>query len=264
MKKNFAREKLKRGEPAVGTWLVLPDVMATQLMARAGFDWLTVDLEHSPTNWETAAQMFGAIAGAGGVPLCRVPWNSVENIKRALDNGAWGVVVPLVNSRAEAEAVVAAARYQPVGRRTIGGQLHANNFDTDSATYYARANEELLVVVMIETAEAVARADEILSVPGIDAVFIGPNDLHNSLGLAPAFESDHPRFVDAVEHIHQTARRHGVASGIHVADAAMAARRRAQGFQFIAVSSEAGFMLGRAAEVIQQLGLGSSRAAVKY
>lgn len=264
MKKNIAREKLRRGEAAVGTWLNLPCVMSTQLMARVGFDWLTVELEHSPTGWETAAEMFGAIAGAGGVPLCRVPWNTGENIKRALDCGAWGVIVPLVNTRAEAEAVVAAARYKPAGRRTIGGQLHAANFETDSATYYARANEEILVAVMIEQVQAVENVDEILSVPGIDVAFIGPNDLHNSMGLKPAFESEDPRFNDALDRVLKASRRHGVAPGIHVQNAEAARRRREQGFQFIAVTSEAGLMLARAAETVKLLGIGEGRAVAKY
>lgn len=264
MKKNHAREKLKRGEAAIGTWLILPNVMSTQLMARAGFDWLTVELEHSPTNWETASQMFGAIAGAGGVPLCRVPWNTGENIKRALDTGAWGVVVPMVNSRAEAEAVVAAARYQPIGRRTIGGQLHAANFDTDAGTYYSRANDEILVVVMAEHIDAIEHADEILSVPGIDVVFIGPNDLHNSMGRAPAFDSDDRQFNEAIDHILKAARKHGVAPGIHVLNAEAARRRRDQGFQFIAITSEAGLMLAQAADAAKLLGLGTGRAVAKY
>ena len=264
MKKNHAREKLKRGEATVGTWLVLPNVMSTQLMARAGFDWLTVELEHSPTNWETASQMFGAIAGAGGVPLCRVPWNNGENIKRALDTGAYGVIVPMVNSRAEAEAVVMAARYQPLGRRTIGGQLHATNFDTDAATYYARANEEILVVVMAEHIQAIEHAEEILSVPGIDVIFIGPNDLHNSMGRAPAFESDDRRFNEGLEHILKVARRNGVTPGIHVLNAEAAKRRLEQGFKFIAIASEGGLMLAKAAETVKALSLGQVQAAAKY
>ena len=185
MKKNHVRAKLKQGQPSIGTWLTLPDVVAARLMARVGFDWLTVELEHTPVNWETAANSFAIIAASGVVPLARVPWNTVENIKRVLDNGAFGIVVPMVNSRVEAEAVVNAARYAPLGNRSIGGQLHAANFETDPATYYAKADEEILVVVMIEHVEAVEAADEILSVPGIDAVFIGPNDLLNSMGKPP-------------------------------------------------------------------------------
>lgn len=264
MKKNTAREILKRGEPAVGTWLTLPDVMSAQLMARVGFDWLTVELEHAPTNWETASKMYSVIAGAGGVPLCRVPWNTGENIKRALDTGAWGVIVPMVNSRAEAEAVVDAALYQPAGKRTIGGQLHAANFDTDPATYYARANDETLVVVMTEHVRAIERADEILSVPGVDVAFIGPNDLHNSMGRPPAFESDDKQFNEALEHILKTAAKYGVAPGIHVQNAEAARRRIEQGFKFVAVTSEAGMMLTKAAETAKFLGVGGGRSVAKY
>src|SRR5713226_7375635 len=205
MKTNHVRAKLKRGEPSVGTWLTLPDTMAARLMAQVGFDWLTVELEHSPTNFETAANSFAVIAATGPVPLARVPFNTVENIKRVLDTGAYGIVVPMVNSRAEAEAAVAAARYQPLGTRSIGGQLHAANYDTDPATYYTRANEEILVVLMAEHVKAIEALDEILSVPGIDVIFIGPNDLHHSMGKPPAFDSSDPQFTAAVQRVLQSA-----------------------------------------------------------
>src|SRR5207245_10595918 len=224
MKTNHTRAKLKRGESAVGTWLTLPDPVSARLMARVGFDWLTVELEHTPVNLETAVQSFTVIAGSGCVPLARVPWNSVENIKRVLDTGAYGVVVPMVNSRAEAEAAVRAARFQPLGERSIGGQLHAANFDTDPATYYARANDEILVVLMIEHVRAIEAAEEILSVPGVDVAFIGPNDLTNSMGKPPVFDSDDKEFKDAVAHVLKTATKHGVAPGMHVLDAAAAQR----------------------------------------
>src|SRR5688572_24056856 len=251
MKKNYVRTKLKQGQPSIGTWLTLPDVVAAHLMARVGFDWLTVELEHTPVNWETAANSFAIIAASGVIPLARVPWNTGENIKRVLDNGAFGVVVPMVNSRAEAEMAIAAARYAPLGQRSIGGQLHAANFETDPSTYYANANEEILVVLMAEHIEAIESADEILSLPGIDVVFIGPNDLHNSMGKPPAFESDDKEFIGAVEHIRKTARKYGVAPGIHVVDAEAGQRRLNEGFQFIAVASEAGFMLSKAQETLR-------------
>jgi 4-hydroxy-2-oxoheptanedioate aldolase len=264
MKKNNVRAKLQRGEPSIGTWLTLPDTTSAQLMAAVGFDWLTVELEHTPVTFETAAQSFAIIAASGVVPLARVPWNTGENIKRVLDTGAYGIVVPMVNSRAEAEAVVNAARYAPLGKRSIGGQMHAINFGTDPSTYYAKANDEILVVIMAEHIEAIEAAEDILSVPGIDAVFIGPNDLHNSMGKAPAFDSEHKEFVDAVAHILKTARKNNIAAGIHVIDAAAAQRRVAEGFQFIAVASEAGFMLNKAQEVARQLGLGNKGAVAKY
>lgn len=264
MRTNEVRTKLQRGEPSIGTWLTLASTTAAGLMARSGFDWLTVELEHTPVTFETAASCFAIIAACGKAPLARVPWNTAENIKRVLDTGAYGIVVPMVNTRAEAEAAVAAARYAPLGRRSIGGQLHAVNFETDAATYYAKANEQILVVVMMEHVTAVENADEILSVPGIDAFFIGPNDLHNSMGRPPVFDSDHPEFKQAVEHLAAMGRKHQVPSGIHVVDTAGAQKRLAEGFQFIAVASETGMMLSKMGEVIRALGLGTGKAAAKY
>lgn len=265
MKSNVVRAKLRKGEAAIGTWLTLASTTAAHLMANVGFDWLTVELEHSPCSFETAADSYAVIAGAGCVPLARVPINSTENIKRVLDTGSWGVIVPMVNSKAEAEAVIDAARYSPIGKRSIGGQMHAAIFGTDTATYYKKANDEVLVVLMAEHVDAIEQADEIMSVPGIDVVFIGPNDLTNSMGLPPVFESDDKRFTEALDHILKTAKKRGIAPGIHVADWEAAARMREKGFQFIAVSSETGLMLGKATEAARKLGLGTNRPALaKY
>jgi len=241
----------------------MASTMAASLMSRTGFDWLTVELEHSPATFETAASCFSIIAASGKVPLVRIPWNSTENIKRVLDTGAYGIIVPMVNSKAEAEAIVASARYAPQGQRTIGGQLHAANFETDSGTYYTKANDEILVVVMIEQVKGVENAEAILSVPGIDAFFVGPNDLHQSMGRPPAFESDHGAFVQALDHLLKLGKKYNVASGIHVADAAAAQRRMKEGFQFIAIASETGMMLSKAAEITRTLGIGGKQT-VKY
>ncbi len=264
MRKNHVREKLKRGEASIGSWLALPDPVAARLMARVGFDWLTVELEHAPMNLETAALSFAMVAAAGAAPFARVPWNNGENIKRVLDNGAWGIIVPMVNSRAEAGAAVAAARYAPQGERSVGGQLHAVSFDTDPATYYERANDEILVAIQTEHIKSVERADDILSVPGVDAFFIGPNDLLKSMGRKPAFESDDKEFVDALRHLVATGQKYGVAPGIHVPNAQAAKRRLAEGFRFIAVSSDVGMMLGRAQETAKALGLGAGKTVARY
>jgi 4-hydroxy-2-oxoheptanedioate aldolase len=264
MKQNFVRAKLKRGEVSVGSWLSLADPTAARLMARVGFDWLNVDLEHTPTNYETMAQDFAVICLEGQVPLARVPFNSIENIKRVLDNGAFGVIVPMVNSVAEAKAVVDAARYAPIGARTIGGQLHAANFNCSPAEYYEKANDELLVVIMAETVQAIASLEEIARVPGIDAIFIGPNDLLNSLGLKPGFDSDDPRFNEALKKVVRVCKENGIAPGIHSADAAMAKKRVEQGFQFIACSSEVGMMLAKAQETAKALNVGTGAAVARY
>ncbi len=147
MRTNFVRKKLLAGDASIGTWLTLSSPTAAGLIARSGFDWLTVELEHTPTNFETAAQCFTQIAAQGTVPLVRIPWNTGENIKRMLDTGAWGIIVPMIKSRAEVEAAVQAARYAPLGERSIGGQLHAASFSIqDPATYHTRVlNDEILL-----------------------------------------------------------------------------------------------------------------------
>lgn len=274
MRKNLVREKLLQGQPSVGTWLCLPDPVAARLLACVGFDWLTVELEHAPLTMETAAHIFGlvaaqgaAVAGQGGVPtvpLVRVPSNTTENIKRVLDNGAMGIVVPMVNSKAEAERVVAAARYAPQGKRSVGGFLHAANFGTDPATYYEQANNEVLVVVQTEHIDAVEQADEILSVPGIDAFFIGPNDLLKSMGHTPAMDSKAPAFVAAIDHLLAMGKKHGVAAGIHTANAAAARQRIEQGFQFVAIASDVALLLAKAQAELSALGLGSNGSVVRY
>jgi 4-hydroxy-2-oxoheptanedioate aldolase len=264
MKTNTVKEALRRGEPSVGTWLTLASPFAARFLARAGFRWLTVDVEHSPVDWETAASMFGCIADAGCVPLARVPCNSGDHIKRALDCGAYGIVVPMVNTPEEAAAAVAAARYPPVGRRSVGGSLHALNFGASPADYYGSANREVLVVLQAEHVLAVENAEKIYALPGIDAMFIGPNDLLSSMGKTPRMESDDPQFVSALRHLREVARRFGVAPGLHTGDAEMARRRIAEGWQFIAVGSDLAMMTASARSISTALGLSESGETARY
>src|SRR5258708_9296517 len=175
MRQNTVKRALKAGQPSVGTWLSLGSITAARFLARTGFAWLTVDIEHSLVDWETATHMFAVIADAGCTALARVPSNRHDHIKRVLDNGAHGIVVPMVNSRAEAEAAVAACLYPPAGNRSVGGGAHALNFAATPAEYYARANDELLIVLQCEHIQAVRDAEQIFSVPGYHAVFVGPN-----------------------------------------------------------------------------------------
>src|SRR5437588_9569273 len=164
MRPNPVKRALKAGQPSVGTWLSMGSITAARFLARAGFAWLTVDLEHSLVDWETASHMFAAIADAGCIALAQVPSGRHDHIKRVLDNGAHGIVVPMVNSREEALAAVAAAKYPPVGNRSVGGGAHALNFDTNSADYFAHADEEILVILQCEHIQSVENADAIFSV----------------------------------------------------------------------------------------------------
>jgi 4-hydroxy-2-oxoheptanedioate aldolase len=259
MRANPVKASLREGRVQVGTWLSLASPMASRFMARAGFHWLTLDLEHSPANWETAAAVFGAVADAGGTPLARVPMNNPENAKRALDAGAYGIVFPMCCCREEAVAAVEACKYPPAGRRSVGGSLHALNFGTSPADYYSRANDEVLIIVQAEHIDAVEACDDIFSVPGLDGMFVGPNDLLSSMGQTPAMDSDYPPFVAALRRVRESADRHGIAPGIHVADPVAALRRAEEGWRFIAVSSELGFMTA-AARAAAAAAIGESTA----
>src|SRR5215218_2453685 len=167
MRSNPVKHRLKAGKPVVGTWLSLGSIPAARFLARTGFDYLTVDIEHNLMGMETSTHLFGSIADAGCIALARVPAGRHDHIKRVLDNGAHGVVVPMVNTRAEAEEAVRACLYPPVGNRSVGGSFHALNFNTDAADYFAHANEEILIVLQCEHIQAVHDFDEVFSVPGI-------------------------------------------------------------------------------------------------
>lgn len=259
MRKNNVKQALQQGDHQVGTWLSLSSPVAARFMARAGFAWLTVDMEHSHCNWETASAIFAHVAEAGCVPLIRVPSITHENAKRALDLGAYGIVFPMCNNVEQAKLAVASCKYPLTGTRSVGGSVHALNYSTNAAEYYRQANQEVLVIVQAEHIDAVDQIDEILSVPGIDAVFVGPNDLLASMGKVPQMDSEDPQFVGALEAIFRSAKAHGVAPGIHVADAQAAQRRIQQGWQFIAVSSELGFMNQAASAMLQTLGPTTAR-----
>ncbi|TMQ32795.1 MAG: 2-dehydro-3-deoxyglucarate aldolase, partial [Planctomycetota bacterium] len=205
MRPNPVKRALQEGHPSVGTWLSMGSITAARFLARAGFAWLTIDIEHSLVDWETA--------------LARVPANRHDHIKRVLDNGAHGVVVPMVNSRAEAEAAIAATMYPPAGNRSVGGSVHALNFGTTAGDYFARANDEILVVLQCEHIQAVDDADAVFSVPGIDAIFVGPNDLAASMrgkdGRPPGGELS----AQTHKRILQACQRNKVPAGFHCTSA---------------------------------------------
>jgi 4-hydroxy-2-oxoheptanedioate aldolase len=243
MRENTVKRALREGRAQGGTWLSLASPIAARYIARCGYPWVTLDLEHSPANWETAATIFGFIADVGGVPLARIAVNDLENAKHALDSGAWGIVFPMVNSVEEAREAVSSCKYPPEGRRSVGGSLQALSFGATSSDYFARANDEILIILQAEHIRAVENCEAIFSVPGVDGMFVGPNDLLASMGKKPAMDSDDPEFVAALRRLRETADACGIAPGIHVGDAETAVRREAEGWRFIAVSSELGFML---------------------
>jgi 4-hydroxy-2-oxoheptanedioate aldolase len=251
LKPNPVKRALKAGQPQVGTWLSLGSVVAARYLARTGLPWLSVDMEHTHTDIQTAALMFGAIADAGCVPLARVPASKHEYIKSVLDCGAMGIVVPMVMTAEEARSIVAATKYPPLGNRSVGGGLHALNYGCTSEQYFSRADDEVLVVIQTEHVQAVDIADEIYSVPGIDAVFVGPNDLAASLRTPDGKPPSKTLLEETLTRIREAARRNKIPCGLHVFSAEDAVRRAEEGWQFIAVNSELKFMIEGANAVVR-------------
>ena len=253
MRTNPVKAKLRRGEASFGTWLSLGDLYATRVLARMGFDWLTLDIEHSAIDWSQATTIFGAIADAGCVPLARVPEGSHHYIKRVLDAGAWGIVVPMVDTVEQAQIAVAAAYYPPTGNRSVGGGMHSMNFGATAGDYYNQANDNILVVLQTESPRGVENAEAIYSLPGVDAIFIGPNDLRFQMrapdGTFPTAEAHEAM----VQRVIEAGKKVKCPTGIHTFDPADALRRAEQGMRFIAVGSDLRFLSQRAQEVVEAI-----------
>src|SRR3989441_5896999 len=182
MTPNHVKQRLAAGKACFGSLLNFGDPLVAELMASVGFDWLLVDTEHGPIDLATLATMFATITRYPCAPLVRVHALDEANVKRVLDAGAWGVLAPNVRTREEAELLVRACKYPPEGVRSLGAGRFALSFKTDAPTYFQRANGEILVIAQIEHVDAVANIDAILSVPGIDACYVGPNDWCASAG----------------------------------------------------------------------------------
>ncbi len=208
--KNPLKEKLKRGEAVIGTFVEIGHPDVTEWLSQVGFDWLLLDSEHAPTGYETLQRMMQAMKGSDCVPIVRPQWNDHVVIKRVLDLGAYGVLVPWVNSKQEAENLVRYCKYPPEGIRGYGPR-RAGMFDPD---YYKTANDELLISIQIETQEALDNIDEILSVPGIDACYIGPWDLSVSLGFSAPPDWNAPRYQAAFDRVLEASAKYGKPAGM--------------------------------------------------
>ena len=179
---NRLRRKLEAGQKTAGAWLQLGSPLTAEILARAGFDWLIIDLEHGPGDIPILISQLQALNGTEAVPLVRAPWNDFVTIKRILDAGVEGILVPYVNTREEAEAVVRACCYPPRGIRGVAGSPRAAGYGYNARDYLDYADEEILILTAVETPEAVDNLDEILAVEGLDGVFVGPMDLATSMG----------------------------------------------------------------------------------
>jgi 2-dehydro-3-deoxyglucarate aldolase/4-hydroxy-2-oxoheptanedioate aldolase len=179
---NPVKEKLKNGRKTVGAFLQTLSPVSAEILSASAFDWLIVDLEHSPCSYETLQAHLQAMNGSGVVPFTRAPWNDAVAIKRILDTGVMGVLIPYVNTKEEAEMAVAACKYPPEGIRGVAGSPRAAGYTRNMKEYLNAANDEIVVMIAVETMEAVENLDGILEVDGLDGIFIGPVDLASSMG----------------------------------------------------------------------------------
>ena len=265
MRRNPVKEKLRRGEPTIGTWLSLGDLYATRVLARMGWDWLTLDIEHGAIDWSQAAMIFAAVADAGCVPLARVPEGMHSLIKRVLDAGAWGIVVPMVDTVEQAQAAIAAAKYPPTGNRSVGGGMHAMNFGAPASEYYERANDEILVVLQTESPRGIENAEAIYSLPGCDAIFIGPNDLRFQMRKPDGTFPTPEEHEAAVQQVIAIGKKVGCPTGIHTFDTASCNQRVAQGMQFLALGSDLSMMSAKASEFLKAVKPdGPAKEVAKY
>ena len=208
--RNMLKEKLSEGKQCYGVWVSLEAPFCTEIMSGMGYDYLVFDTEHSPLDILTVQTLMQAMRDGCSTPLVRVWWNDIVAIKRALDIGAHGVIVPWINSREEAEAAVKATRYAPEGLRGCGPR-RASLFDPD---YYETADKETTVICQIETSKAVENIEEIVAVDGVDATYIGPADLSASMGHLG--EMTHPEVQAAIDRVYDVTKAAGKKAGIHI------------------------------------------------
>jgi 4-hydroxy-2-oxoheptanedioate aldolase len=250
MRENRLRRLWRDDQAAVNGWLAIPDAFATETMAHQGWDTLTVDLQHGVVDYGAMVGMLQAISTTPTVPLVRVPWLEPGILMKSLDAGAYGVICPMVNTRDDAARLVAWTTYAPRGTRSFGpvrALLYAG------ADYPAHADATIVRFAMIETAQALDNLDAILSVEGLDAAYIGPSDLSLALGCRPTFDDVEPKVAQAIDHILERARAHGLAAGIHNGSPEAARARVAKGFRFVTVGSDARILAAGSQQILQRM-----------
>jgi len=250
MRPNKLREIWAAGGAAVNGWLAIPNSFSAETMAHQGWDTLTIDLQHGVVDYQTMVTMLQAISTTATVPLVRVPWLEPGILMKTLDAGAYGVICPMVNTREDAQRLVACTHYAPRGTRSFG-PVRALLYG--GADYPQHANDTIVTFAMIETAQALDNLDAILSVEGLDAIYIGPSDLSLALGCTPTFDDLDPKAAEAVDHILARAKAHGVVAGIHNGAPEAALKRIGKGFQFVTVSSDARLMAAGAQQVMAKM-----------
>jgi 4-hydroxy-2-oxoheptanedioate aldolase len=233
----------------------MPGSIGAEILAGGGVDYVCVDQQHGVIDYDSAVPMFQAIRAEGVAPITRVLSNDPFLIMKALDAGAWGVIVPLVNSSEDATRAVSACRYPPRGMRSYGPVRAAGVLGTREPE---ELGSEVLCLVMVETREGLERVDEIAATPGLDGIYIGPSDLALSLGLPPTLDVREDEHAEAIERIREACHRNGIAAGIHSPSGHWARRHAEAGFEMVTVATDAALLRAAA---IQELDVARARSA---
>ncbi|MFJ8063273.1 HpcH/HpaI aldolase/citrate lyase family protein [Psychrobacillus sp. NPDC096426] len=255
MKKNIIKEKLNAGKCVYGPWMMTASIDTAEILSNVGCDMIMIDGEHGAMNLETAGRLISQIKYTETTPLLRVPWNDITMVKQGLDTGASGIMIPMINSKEEAERAVQYCHYPPKGIRGFGAG-RASLFGINSESYSQYAKEEILVILQIEHFNAVDAIDEILSVPGIDVAFIGPFDLSSSMGLMGQF--DHPDMQSAMVKVIDSCARHNVVPGI-LTEPGLMANHIDLGFRFLLGGIDAMFIHQGAKQCLEEFEKSTSR-----
>jgi 2-keto-3-deoxy-L-rhamnonate aldolase RhmA len=245
------KKALQEGRTVIGATVTVPNVDTALTLANAGFDFLWIEMEHGPMTLESLRSILLATRGAKAVPITRVPTNELWLAKRVLDEGSLGVIFPFTSTRELAERAVAACRYPPLGDRGFGPALAMSRYGLSGPDYVKFANENVLVVVIIERKEAIENIESIASVPGIGVLFVGVNDLSFSLGVGG--RTTDPLVEQALVKVLDAGRRHGIPVGYPTGDPAEINKRIAQGFRFFQSQSDLGLMAGAARDMLSKV-----------
>lgn len=235
MRPNKMKQMWKDGKPVVLAWLSIANSFTAEVMARQGFDAICVDLQHGTSELSDLVPMLQAISQTDATPVVRVNWNEPGPIMKALDLGAYAIIVPMISTAEDAAKAVAACRYPPVGGRSSGP---VRGIQYGGADYLAKANDEILVIGMIETTEGLANLDAICATPGLDAIYIGPSDLSFALGVTPRMDNPDPLHMATCDRIRDAAHRHGKKACIHTGGATFAAAALKRGFDLVMLTSD--------------------------
>jgi 4-hydroxy-2-oxoheptanedioate aldolase len=234
------KQRLQAGKACVNGWLAIPSGFSAEVMAQCGWDSITVDMQHGVQDYQSMVQCFQSMTAHPVTPLVRVPWNEPGIIGKALDGGAMGIICPMVNNKAEASALASYSLYPPMGKRS-NGPIRAAMYG-EASNYQKTANAEIEVIPMIETQEGIDNIDEILSVPGITGIYIGPSDMGLSLGLIPTLDREEPLILGIYEKLLASCKKHGKFAGLHNGTSAYAARMIGMGFRFVTIANDSGLM----------------------